>query len=54
MFVKMAVIVITISAEMKAFRCRCKIFNRFSNPHNLQGLFAGNAGGRFKIALQCS
>ena len=52
--VKMAVIIITIGAEMKIFRSGGNLFNCLPDAHNLEGLFAGNAGSSFKISLQGS
>ena len=52
MFIEMAVIVITIVAEMKTVGETGQVFYRPPDPHDLQGLFAGNACGGFKITLQ--
>ena len=53
-FIEMAVVVISKMTVMKTFGMRSKPFNGFADPQNLQSLFTGNAGGSFKITLQCS
>ena len=51
--VKMTVIIIAIDPEMKTRRLACQVFDRLAYPHDLQGLFAGDAGGGLEITLQC-
>ena len=50
----MTVIVIAIGTIMEIIWRGGQVFNGFSNPHYLQGLFAIDAGGCLKITLQCS
>lgn len=52
MLIEMAVIVITIIAEMKIVGEAGQVFYSPSDPHDLQCLFTGNACSGFKIALQ--
>ncbi len=54
MFVKMAVVVITIQAVIKRREIICKVFDGFANAHNLHGLFATNTCSGFKITLQAA
>ena len=50
--IKMAVIVIAIRTKMETCRGICQVFNCIPDTQNLQGLFAADAGGCFKITLQ--
>ena len=54
MFVKMTVIVVTVHSVMKCLRATDDMAHCFANTQHLQGLFAADAGARFKITLQCA
>ena len=51
-FVEMTVVVVAVSFKMKVLREVGELLNGFSDPHDLQRLFAIDARGSFKIALQ--
>ena len=50
-FVKMAIIIIAVGAEVEIIRRSGQIFNGFPYPHNLEGLFAVDTRCCFKITL---